>query len=208
MSSLFGGQGYGSPTGLNPTSTTTGTMKERIPSGYRKGAIQQFTPQQMQLFQQLFGQVGPESYLSRLSGGDEAMFEQIERPALQQFAGIQGNIASRYSGAGLGARRSSAFQNEMTSAGQQFASQLQSQRQALQRQALSDLLGFSGALLGQRPYEQQLIKKQEKPWGSFVGKLLGGIPGAIAGYAGEGWKGAAKGFAGGFESMQGLGGLG
>jgi hypothetical protein len=155
---------YGmSSTGMNPSTTATGGMKEKTPSGYSKGSLQQFTPEQMGLFQQLFGNLGPDSFLSKLAGGDQATFDEIERPALQQFAGLQSGIANKYSGAGLGARRSSGFQNEQTSAAGQFAQQLQSQRSGLQSQALKDLMGFSNQLLGQKPYENVLTKK-DLPW--------------------------------------------
>lgn len=142
-------------------------FNDKVPKGYRAGAIQQFTPEQMDLFQQLFGNLGPDSYLSRLAGGDESLFEEIEAPALRQFGGIQGNLASRFTGFGgqgsLSSRRSSGFQNSMNAAGSDFAQQLQANRQNLQRQAISDLMGFSNKLLSQRPYERVITEKQ-KPW--------------------------------------------
>lgn len=170
-------------TGTNPTMFNTGAVKEKIPSGYKKGTLQQFTPEQMQLFQQLFGHVGPESYLSKLAGGDQSMFEQMEAPALRQFSELQGNLASRFSGmGGLGARRSSGFQNTMNAAASNFAQELQSNRQNLQRQALMDLMGISGELLGQRPQENLLVPKQQKPnFGGMLGGLLGGFAGSALG---------------------------
>ena len=161
MSSMIGSNGYGGVAG------PTGKIGNKIPSGYRSGQMAQFTPEQMQLFQQSFGQVGPESYTSRLAGGDESLFGEIEAPALKQFAGLQGNIASRFSGGGGGrgamsSRRSSGFQNTMNTAAQDFASQLQQQRQGLQRQAIQDLRGMTNDLLGQRPYENFLTKKEHK----------------------------------------------
>lgn len=151
------------PTGINPNTTATGGMKEKVPSGYSKASIQQFTPEQIQLFGQLFGHLGPESFLSKLAGGDEQMFADVEKPALQQFAGLQEGIANKFSGAGMGGRRSSGFQNAQTSAASQFAQQLQSQRQSLQQQALQDLMGHSNMLLGQKPFENALVEKQ-LPW--------------------------------------------
>ena len=140
----------------------TGKIGNKIPSGYRSGQVAQYTPEQMQLYQQSFGQVSPDSYLSRLAGGDESLFNEIEAPALKQFSGLQSNIASRFSGMGMGGRRSSGFQNTMNTAAQDFASQLQSQRQGLQRQAIQDLRGLTNDLLGYRPYEQFLTKKEYK----------------------------------------------
>jgi hypothetical protein len=84
--------------------------------GYRPAQMQQFTPEQMQLFQQLFGHVGPDSFLNKLASGDQSQFEQLEAPALRQFQGLQGQTASRFSGMGTGAQKSSGFQNAMSSA--------------------------------------------------------------------------------------------
>jgi hypothetical protein len=159
----------------------------KIPSGYKRGQLQQFTPEQMQLFQSLFSHVGPDSNLSRLAGGDQSMFEEIEAPAMKQFAGLQGGLASRFSGMGMGGRRSSGFQNTATGAASDFAQQLQSQRQGLQRQALQDLKGFSSELLGQRPYEQFLTQKKPSFWESILGALGGGLgqfAGSFGGRAG------------------------
>lgn len=145
----------------------------KIPSGYELGKINQYTPQQSQLFKSLFSNVGPSSYLSRLAQGDEALFAESEAPAMRQFGELQGNIASRFSGMGRGARGSSGFKNSMNQASSNFAQDLQSQRQNLQRQALSDLMGMSNQLLGQRPNEQFLTKKQHRP--SFLESLIQGI---------------------------------
>lgn len=166
MSSMTGMMGYGGATGANAVNSSAATgagMGNKIPKGYQLGGFQRFSPEQMQLFQSLFGNVGPDSYLSKLAGGDQTMFNQLEAPALRQFGELQGNIASRFSGMGTGARRSSGFQNTMSQAGQDFAQQLQSQRMGLQRQAMQDLMGFSQMLMGQQPNEQFLMKKQ-KPW--------------------------------------------
>lgn len=149
-------------------------------SGYSTAQVPNFTREQMDLFQQLFSHVGPQSYLSRLAGGDQGLFSEMEEPALRQFGELQSSIANRYSGAGLGARRSSGFQNEQTSAAQNFASQLQAQRQGLQRQAIQDLLSNSQMLLGQRPYETYLYQ-QPKPWWQELLSGLGGSAGQALG---------------------------
>jgi hypothetical protein len=149
---------------------------DRIPKGFTSGSLQNFTTEQMQLFQQLFGQVDPEGRLSRLAGGDQSEFDQLEAPALRQFAGLQGNIASRFSQ--TGSRRSSGFQNTINAASSNFAEQLQSNRQQLQRQALQDLMGISESLLGQRPTENFLVQKPQKQRG-FTQQLLGGAAGGI-----------------------------
>lgn len=169
----------------------SGYKGNRIPKGYSQGQLQQFTPEQMQLLQQMIDQVGPDSYLARLAGGDESIFQEVEAPALRQFSSTLGNISSRFSGMGQGGRKSSAFQHSTTAAASDFAQQLQSQRMNLQRQAVMDLQNIGNQLLGQRPYEQFLVEKQQKdPWfkswapavGAGVGFFTGGLPGAAAGY--------------------------
>jgi hypothetical protein len=173
-----------SMTGMNPRTNATG-MKEKIPSGYKAATLQQFTPEQLQLFSQLFSHAGPESYLSRLAGGDQELLGQIEEPALRQFSQLQGGLASRFSGmGGLGARQSSGFQNAAGMQASDFAKDLQAQRQGLQRQALMDLFGISHELLGKRPYERALVEKQQKQGGGLggiIGAGLGGIGGFLAG---------------------------
>src|SRR5580698_10554595 len=105
-------------TGANSGNRATGMQKDVIPKGYQKGQLSQFTPEQMQLFQSMFGQVAPGSYLSKLASGDQSQFDQLEAPAMRQFGELQGNIASRFS-AGFGgpgassARHRSGFQNTM-----------------------------------------------------------------------------------------------
>lgn len=159
-------------------------MQEKIPSGYRKYAVQNFTPEQMDLFSQLFGLVDPDSDNYKLAEGDSSIFDDIEAPALRQFNELQGNLASRFSGMGMGARRSSGFNNASNAAAQDFASQLQSNRQSLQRQAILDLMGISSELLGQRPYTVGLSEKRQKEgggWGASIGAGLGGLGGFFAG---------------------------
>jgi hypothetical protein len=155
-------------TGANIGSKMTGA-RDIVPKGYRKGQLSQFTPEQMQLFQSLFGHVGPGSFLSRLAGGDQGNFNQLEAPALRQFGELQGGLASRFSGFGTGARNSSGFQNTMNQATSDFAQQLQSQRMGLQTQAIQDLIGLSGQLLGQRPSERFLTQKKMPFWQQFLG---------------------------------------
>lgn len=171
-----------------------GAAGNKIPKGYAAGKLQQFTPEQMGLFQQLFSHVSPGSQLSQQAMGSQAGFEPQEQLAARDFQNFQGQNASRFSGMGMGARRGSGFNNSMTQGSQDFAMQLAGQRQQLQRQALQDLMGMSGMLLGQRPEEQFLIKKENRPSG--FAKALGiGLPvaGAVAGGIFGGPAGAAMG---------------
>lgn len=191
LGSLLSGM---SPTGSSLKGNSTG-LGNKLPSGYKAGRMQQFTPEQLELFSSLFGHLGPDSFLSKIAGGDEEAFNQMESPALKQFAGLQGNIASRFSGMGLGGRRSSGFQNTMNQSASDFASQLQSNRQNLQRQALMELMGMSNTLLSQRPYENFYYQKPEKQgFGGLIGAGLGGLGGFFAGGPAGAMTGAQLGY--------------
>jgi len=177
-----------------------GRTGDVMPKGTKSGQMQQFTPEQMKLFSQLFSNVGPDSYLSKLAGGDEGMFSEIEAPAMRQFQGLQGQMGSRFSGMGMGAQKSSGFRNSMGQAGSDFAMQLQAQRQGLQQQAIKDLMGYSNQLLGQNPYERFMIQKPQQQqksglggWGSAGGAVLGGAAGAYFGGPAMGIQGAQLG---------------
>lgn len=182
-----------SATGTRSPSSSTGKPPSynvgKSKAGYRPAQLQQFNPDQMKLFERMFGQVGPDSYLSRLAGGDEEIFNQIEAPALRQFSGLQGNIASRFSGMGSGAQRSSGFKNTLNQASSDFASDLQAQRMGLQRNAIQDLHQMSNDLLNQRPYENFLLKKEPgflKQIGLGIANQGGRIAGNVGQYAAMG----------------------
>lgn len=166
MSSMSGGTGFKMATGAGLGNATGGPVgrNNKVPKGYSYAQLDQFTPEQHNLFQQMFGQLGPDSFLSKLAGGDEDTFNQMEAPALKQFSGLQGGLASRFSGMGSGARRSSGFQNTANQASSDFAQQLQANRMGLQQQATRDLMGFGNELLNQRPYEQGFAKKDVPFW--------------------------------------------
>ena len=193
MTSMTGNMG---PAGGNFNANAAGKKMRGLDpsmkhiSGHHR--FQQFTPEAMNLYQQLFGQLGPDSYLSRLAGGDEDMFNQIEAPAMRQFGELQGQNASRFSGMGMGARRGSGFQNFQGQQTSDFAQNLQAQRMGLQRQALGDLMNFSQMLMGQQPYGlQEKGQKQPSGWGSALGGLGGGLLGGALGGPG-GFMGGAK----------------
>ncbi len=174
----------------------TNYLEEKRPSGYKKYVHGNFTPAQMELYNQAFAHVGPESYMSKLAMGDESQFAAMERPALQQFNQLQGNIASRFSAQGMGARRSSGFQNASNAAAQDFAGQLQANRQNLTRQAILDLMGMTSSLLGAQPYSQGYAGKKPhmgfaggygQPVGTAVGTAVGAYYGnPVAGGAAGG----------------------
>lgn len=178
MTSLTGSRGA---TGSNIQGRSSG---DKIPKGYSAGQLQQFTPEQMKLMEQMFSHVGPDSYLSRLAGGDQSFFEEMEKPAWRQFQQTQGDISSRFSGMGLGGRHGSGFQNQMTQAGSDFAQDLQSRRQQMQMQAIKELMGLSNDLLDQRPQKRFFTEKQQKQssgWGPIIGTGVGAVGGFFAG---------------------------
>lgn len=174
--SLIGGKGFsGTRTGQTGNHMTGyGQIGGNVlPKGYSQGQLQQFDPQQMELFKQLFSQVSPDSQLGRLAAGDQSQFEQMEAPALRQLGQLQGGLASRFSGMGLGARNSSGFQQAQGGLAADFAERLAGNRMNLQRQAQQDLFGLSRDLLGQRPTEQILTPEQMPFWKQL---LLGLAP--------------------------------
>jgi hypothetical protein len=195
-SSLYGGGG--AATGTPSRQGLTG-QGNRIPKGYQRAQLQQFTPEQMGLLEQLLQGLGGDSFLSQLAGGSQEGFEQMEAPALRQFNELQGGIASRFSGQGdTGGRHSSGFGHALNSASSNFAQDLQSKRLGLQRQALMDLHGLGNQLLGQRPYEQFLVEKPTNWLQKFLGGAAGGAAGAGAGFLTGGPPGALAGGALGF----------
>lgn len=141
-------------------------MQEKRPHGFSQYKINNYTPEQQKLFQQSFDQVSPDSYTGRLASGDEELYKEMEAPALKQFSALQGGLGSRYSQMGTGATRSSGFRNDQNQQAQDFAMQLQSNRQGLQRQAIQDLRAMSDSLLNQRPQEKGYVEKPHKEtWG-------------------------------------------
>jgi len=149
------------------------------------------TPEAMEQYRSLFEHVGPDSYLGRLAGGDEEMFAQMEAPALRQFSGMQGNLASRFSGMGMGASKSSGHFNAQGAIASDFAQQLQGNRLNLQRQALNDMMSYSQMLMGEQPYS--MVQKRQKDQSSGWGGILGAGVGAAGGFALGGPWGAFQG---------------
>jgi|BogFormECP03_OM2_1039629.scaffolds.fasta_scaffold16704_2 hypothetical protein len=170
-SSAYGSSSGNGMRGLDP--------RQKHISGHHR--FQQFTPEQMDLFQQLFGLAGPQSYLSRLAGGDQSLFGEIEAPALKQLGEFQSGLSNRFSGMGLGARHGSGHNIAQGQLAMDFAQQLQSQRQGLQRQGLSDLASLSNNLLGQQPYG--LTERGNQP--SFLESLFGSLAPSLGQFGGN-----------------------
>lgn len=176
---------------------STGKAQGLSGTGYKQVSIPTMNPQQQQLLSQLLGGSseglqGGLSHLGKMASGNQDYFNQLEAPALRQFGALQGNIASRFSGMGSGGRRSSGFQNTLGDAGADLAQRLQSQRLGFQQDAISQLLGLSQNLLGQRTSENALVPKQIPFWKQLLaagGSGLGNL-GSSAGQLGLGkWMG-------------------
>jgi len=153
-----------------------------MPEGYSMGQIQQYDPQQMELYGNSHKHLGSDSYLSKLAGGDQGIFDEIEAPAWRDLQEAQGGLASRFSGMGMGGR-GSAFQNAATQQSSDFAMKLQAQRHNLRSQAIKDLMGLSSDLLDKRPYERFRVEDPEDEgvnWTGIAGGVLGGVGGFFA----------------------------
>lgn len=183
----------GMPSGAYSSSQA---RKENIPEGYEKFSVNNYTPEQERVFKASEGLIKPDSFTARLAAGDSGEFAAMEAPALRQFGEMQGGLASRFSGMGMGGRSSSGFQNTMTSASQDFASQLQSKRLELRNKAISDMMGMSSQFLNFKPQETGLLQKppkEKKQWGSMIGSVGGGIIGGVYGGPAGAMAGSAAG---------------
>jgi hypothetical protein len=153
--------------------------------GYHTGVMENFTPEQMQLFQRMFGQAGPDSFLGKLAGGDSQTFEEMEAPAMKQFSQLLGGLSSRAGGlgggVGSGGGWSSAAQNKGTSAAADFAQQLQANRLNLQNQATQQLFNMGQTLLGQKPFERYMQEERMPFWQQMLLGLAGGTGDIIKG---------------------------
>lgn len=178
--SMVGGGGLRGPTAAGQRLAGP-YQNQKLGGGFKQGQMNNFSPDQMQLFQSLFSHVSPDSQTSRLAMGDQSMFNDIEAPQMRQFNQQIGNLASRFTGLGgqgsLSSRRGSGFQNALGQQSSNFSQDLQSQRQQLQRQALMDLMGMSNSLMNQKPYENFLIEPKQKS--SFLQQLIGGLSGGL-----------------------------
>lgn len=160
---------------------STPTISKLSGTGYRNVNIPSKSPQQMDIFRQLMGgaQGGVQGSLGDLSslagGGDEESWQKLEAPALRQFGQLQGNISSRFSGMGSGARRSSGFQNTVGGAGTDLAERLQSNRMGLQQSAQQQLLSLYQNLLGEHLSDNAFLSKKKPFWQELVGGLAPGL---------------------------------
>lgn len=168
---------------FGPTGNSSGLKG----TGYKQVSLGTLNPEQQGLFSQLMGGLQPGlgeglSQLGKMAAGDQSQFQQMEAPAMRQFAGLQGSLASKFSGMGSGGRRSSGFQNTMGEAGAGLAESLASRRMDFQRDAIQQLLGLSKDLLSRDTFDTFLMPQQNKI--PLWRKLLAGGSSALGGGAG------------------------
>lgn len=161
---------------------------ELIPKGYEKFKTKQYEPEQLDIWKQIYKNLGRESYLQRLAGGDEELFEEMEEPAWRKFSEAQGQIGSRYSQLAPGAmsaQRGSGFKQRQGALGREFAENLTARRQELKSKAMEDLMKFSEMFLQQKPFERGLAAKPKKEgfdWGQVASSAIQGAA-TVAGAA-------------------------
>lgn len=157
-----------------------------IPSGYE--AFSTFNPQQQQAFTQLMQmlqgggsplfQSGQNVLQRYLTGGPEA-YEQFKAPLMRQYREqIIPGIAERFGG--MGAQKSSAFQQALSGSAADLTERLGSLRGQLQMQALPQALQYEQApiqnilqMLGINT--QGLVPKQPPWWQQALTGLAGGV---------------------------------
>lgn len=133
-------------------------------SGYELAQTPNFTPEMNNLFKKLLssfsGGAGQSAdFLSKIAGGDESTFNKLEAPAFTNFDKALGKLSGKF--AQFGAGDSSAFQNAVAGQGSELAENLQANRSKMMMDAIQKLLGHSETLLGQKPFESQLIKDDQ-----------------------------------------------
>lgn len=156
-------------------------------AGYKYAQLPTMSPDQMNFFKSLLGQSQQGAgqgvdYLSKLAGGDQGMFEQMEAPAYSALQKAGSQLGSQFSGMGMGGQQSSGFQNALAGASGELGQNLASQRMGLQQNAIAELLGLSKSLLGTNTFENTLFEQPKKP--SFWQSLLGGLQGAASKFLG------------------------
>lgn len=165
-------------------SAGAGLMGAISGGGSKEGKVktyEQLSPEQRQRFQELIQQSGMSAgmqYLQGLASGDESTFAESEAPAMRQLGEMQGSLASRFSGMGMGGRKSSGFQNAVGGQAREMAEDLAAKRQGMRSNAIQSLMGLNQSLLNIQPTGQYMQAPRQKanlwsPGAEFAGSLLG-----------------------------------
>ena len=176
-----------------------------MPKGYN--IFSTLSPEQQtilsQILQSMQGRTGAvsaqptfgagESYIQRILGGDTSQFEA---PLMRQFnEQIIPGLAERFSAAGSGAQRSSAFQQALGAAGADLTERLGSLRGQLQLGALSPALQYASAPASQL---QELLGLQTQ---GLVPKKRSTLQEALIGLSGELGSALGSGLTGGLGGL-------
>ena len=161
----------------------------KAPKGYE--AFSTLNPQQNQLFslisQLLSGQGGqaggPLGFLQNLFNPSAESMAKFEAPYKRQFQEeIVPGLAERFSGAGAGSQRSSAFQQALGSAGAGLSENLANLRGGMQMQGLQGAMQLLQTILGQNT--MGLVQKPQSFGKSLalstsqgIGQGIGMLPG-------------------------------
>lgn len=136
-------------------------------AGHKYAQLPTMSPEQLNFFQALLSQAQPGTsqgidFLSKLSGGDQSQFEQLESPYYSALDRAGAQLGSRFSGLGMGGQQSSGFQNALAGQAKDLSELLGSQRMQLQQNAIRELLGLSQSLLGTPTFQNFLTPPKQK----------------------------------------------
>lgn len=149
---------------------------------------QNFQDMILKLFSGQGGQMGGGlGYLQELLSGSPESTAAFEAPLKREFneQTVPG-LAERFSGAGAGAQKSSAFGQALSSAGAGLSENLGALRGGMRMQGLQQLMSLLVPAMQQSfDYNE---KQQRSPWSD----ILGGFGSGIAGEAGQMTPGLAK----------------
>jgi hypothetical protein len=162
----------------------------KTPKGYEKYSLPTMDPGTAQFQQQLLGAVKPGAmsgmdFLSKLAGGDQSMFQQMEAPAFRQFEGAMGQLGSRFAGMGMGANKSSGMRLSAGGMASDLAQSLQSQRMGMQQNAIQQLMSMSQNLMQNPTQAYGLAQKPVPVWAQLLGSGIGATGTAAGGLLGN-----------------------
>lgn len=200
---LGGGLGYLMGSRNSATSQNPQLMnRPGYPQGFTQGqiggrdvtGIPNFNPQQMSALNQLLSSgLGGMSNLQGLGDLPSASFGPVKEQAMSNFyQNIVPGIAEQFTGAGAGGQRSSAFGQQLGSAGANLAGQLGSQEQMFNMQQRQNMLGERGQeinrlmsmlQMGLAPQQQYEFSPTDP---GFAKSAIAGAGPAIAGAAKHG----------------------
>jgi hypothetical protein len=160
-------------------------VTSRVPgSQYKSVQLPRLSPEQKQLFSSVMGGATPGitgglGQLSQLAGGGSPEFwEQMEAPFWRDYEKALGATSARFGQLAPGAmdaRRSSAFQHALGGQAGELAENLRSQRLGLQQNAINQLLGLYGNLIGTQQFDSGFVPRKKSFWQELLGGFAPGF---------------------------------